>query len=152
MKGGKRSGAGRKPVRIDLEELEKLCALQCTDQEIAGFFEVNVRTIERRKKYPKFAAAMERGRSRGRISLRRYLWKLAAGDSAAAAIFLAKNVLGLKDTSSHELSGSDGGAIQLSVVEVLQKRRDRLAAEGKLDADNATRAQRTEDTRDSQQS
>lgn len=145
MKGGKRSGAGRKPVRIDLEELEKLCVLQCTDQEIAGFFGVNVRTIERRRKHPRFAVAMERGHSKGRISLRRYLWRLAAGDSAAAAIFLAKNVLGLKDTSSHELSGSNGGAIQLSIVEVLQQRRDRLAAERKIDKDNATATQRTED-------
>ena len=50
MKGGKRSGAGRKPVHIDPAELEKLCLLQCTDQDIAAFFGVDVRTIERRKK------------------------------------------------------------------------------------------------------
>ena len=31
-------GAGRKPVKIDLEQLERLCALQCTDAEIAHGF------------------------------------------------------------------------------------------------------------------
>jgi len=49
--GGKRPGAGRKSIRIDLEQVEKLCGLQCTDLE----FGVNVRTIERRKRPPVFA-------------------------------------------------------------------------------------------------
>ncbi len=38
MSGGARQGAGRKPVKIDLEQLEKLCGLQCTDAEIAAWF------------------------------------------------------------------------------------------------------------------
>ena len=61
MKGGKRPGAGRRPRNIDPAELEKLCLLQCTDQDIAGFFGVDVRTIERRKKDPRFAATMKAG-------------------------------------------------------------------------------------------
>jgi hypothetical protein len=36
MHGGARPKAGRKPARINLGELEKLCALQCTDEEIAA--------------------------------------------------------------------------------------------------------------------
>jgi len=76
MPGGVRPHAGRKAVRIDLAELEKLCALQCTDGEIASFFEVSVRTIERRRNKPAFGDAMERGRARGRLSLRRSLWGL----------------------------------------------------------------------------
>lgn len=48
MHGGKRAGAGRKPVNVDLVELEKLCGLQCTDEDLAGFLGVSVRTIERR--------------------------------------------------------------------------------------------------------
>jgi hypothetical protein len=38
MPGGKRIGAGRKAVKIDLGELEKLCSLQCTDEELAAWF------------------------------------------------------------------------------------------------------------------
>jgi hypothetical protein len=50
MRGGIRAGAGRKPVPMDLAEWEKLCALQCTDEEIAAWFGVSTRTIEPRKK------------------------------------------------------------------------------------------------------
>src|ERR1700680_5065838 len=58
MPGGARSGAGRKRLRINLVELEKLCGLNCTDEEIAGFFGVSVRTIERRKQRPAFAEGL----------------------------------------------------------------------------------------------
>ena len=34
MKGGKRPQAGRKPVNIDLEQVEKLAAIQCTEAEM----------------------------------------------------------------------------------------------------------------------
>ncbi len=76
MSGGARQGAGRKPVKIDVEQLEKLCGLQCTDAEIAAWFHVSTRTIENRRKYRQFAEAMERGRAKGRISVRRHQMKL----------------------------------------------------------------------------
>ena len=41
---------GRKPVHIDLVELEKLSTLHCTDEEMAGWFGVSTRTIESRRK------------------------------------------------------------------------------------------------------
>ena len=75
--GGKRSGSGRRAVEIDLTEVERLCSIQCTDEELASFFAVDVRTIERRKKKPAFAAALERGRAKGRLSIRRTLFALA---------------------------------------------------------------------------
>jgi len=112
-KGGKRAGSGRKAVHIDLEQVEKLCGLQITDEELAAFFDVSTRTIERRKSQPAFLEAMERGKAKGRLSLRRSLWALAAKGNPAANIFLAKNLLGYKDYSVNELSGPDGGAIQI---------------------------------------
>jgi len=41
------------------------------------------------------------------------LWGLAAKGNPAANIFLAKNLLGYKDYFASELSGPDGGAIQI---------------------------------------
>jgi hypothetical protein len=111
MTGGAREGSGRKKVNIDLEQLEKLCALQCTDEELAAYFGVSPRTIERRKGQPAFAEAIERGKARGRVSLRRNLWGLAAKGNPAANIFLAKNLLGYKDYFANELSGPNGGPI-----------------------------------------
>jgi len=40
-------------AEISQTELEKLAALQCTDEEIASWFGVTTRTIERRRKHPK---------------------------------------------------------------------------------------------------
>ena len=53
MRGGPRKNAGRKPVEIDLEDWERLHAMQSTVEEIAGFFGVSTRTIESRMKQPK---------------------------------------------------------------------------------------------------
>ena len=129
--GGKRSGSGRRAVKIDLTEVERLCSIQCTDEELASFFAVDVRTIERRKKKPAFAAALERGRAKGRLSIRRTLFALATKGNVAAAIFLAKNLLGYKDYFSNEHSGPEGGPIPVSVVEALHRRRNQLALERK---------------------
>lgn len=113
MHGGKRDGAGRKSVRIDLGELEKLCALQCTDEDLAAFFAVKVRTIERRRQKAAFAAAMESGRAKGRLSVRRSLFAQANNGNTAASIFLAKNLLGCRDVRNNQLSGPDGGPIPI---------------------------------------
>lgn len=106
--GGTRPRAGRKAIKIDPAELEKLCALQCTDQELAAWFGVSTRTIERRRKRPAFAEAIEKGRAKGRLSLLRSLWALAAKGNPAANIFLAKNLLGYTDLRRNELTGPDG--------------------------------------------
>src|SRR6266481_7659531 len=71
----RRQNPGRKLVKIDVEQLEKLCGLQCTDAEIAAWFHVSTRTIENRRQQRKFAEAMERGRAKGRISVRRHQMK-----------------------------------------------------------------------------
>ena len=49
-------------TEIDLNELERLCAIQCTDEEIAAWFRVSTRTIERRRLEPEFAEVMTRGK------------------------------------------------------------------------------------------
>ena len=88
---------GRKPVRIDLIEVEKLCSMQCTLQEIADWFGVSVRTIEARKKRPEFAAAMQLGYAKGRICVRRTQMKILENGNATMAIWLGKQMLGQRD-------------------------------------------------------
>jgi hypothetical protein len=112
----------RPESRINLEELEKLCAMQCSDQEIAAYFGVSTRTIERRRKVEGFQEAMERGRAKGRLSVRRQLFKLANNGSLGATIFLAKNVLGYKDVMATEHSGPAGGPMEVSLADVLRER------------------------------
>ena len=114
MTGGARPKAGRKAIKINLGELERLCQLQPTDAEIASFFKVSVKTIERRKKQPAFAAAMERGKAQGWLNVRRLLFAQAAKGNVAASIFLAKNILGYRDMVNTELTGAAGGPIQIA--------------------------------------
>jgi hypothetical protein len=106
---------GRKPVQIDLVELEKLCALHCTDQEIADWFGVSTRTIESRRKRPELAQVMSRGRSRGRISVRRAQMKLLESGSGTMGVWLGKQLLGQRDVITNQHVGSGGGPIELAM-------------------------------------
>jgi hypothetical protein len=113
----------RPETNIDLEELEKLCAMHCADEEIAALVGVSTRTIERRRKVPRFREVMERGKAKGRASVRRNLFRLATNGNLGANIFLAKNLLGYKDVVSNEHSGPEGGPIQMSLADVLRERK-----------------------------
>jgi hypothetical protein len=115
MAGGKRPGAGRKEVPMDLAELEKLCALQCTDEEIAAWFGVSTRTIEQRRKQPEFAEVMRRGKAKGRISVRRAQMKLLEAGNGAMGVWLGKQLLGQRDVTPVEVSGAQGRAVQISL-------------------------------------
>lgn len=89
----------RPRITIDRNQFEKLCKLQCTLEEIAGWFGCSPDTIERwvKREYKRsFAEIFDEKREAGKISLRRSQWKLAE-KSAAMAIFLGKNYLGQTD-------------------------------------------------------
>lgn len=80
---------------IDRDKFEKLCALQCTKAEMAGFFNVSEDTIERwcKRTYKEsFAVVFANKRSGGKISLRRSQFRLAEKDSRMA-IWLGKQYL-----------------------------------------------------------
>ena len=103
----------RPKAKIDPVELEKLCGMQCTDEEIAAWFGVCTRTIERLRKNPNFRESMDQSKAKGRVSVRRALFRLAASGNIAAAIFLAKNVLGYRDVVRNEQTGPNGGPISI---------------------------------------
>src|SRR5215469_13491361 len=85
---------------IDLGELERLCGLQCTDEEIAAWFNVSTRTIERRRLEPEFAEVMTRGKARGRISVRRMQMRLLEEGNATMGVWLGKQLLGQNENSA----------------------------------------------------
>ncbi len=115
MKSTETPKPGRKPAKIDLADLEKLCGLQCTDEEIAAWFGVHTKTIERRRKVAAFAEVMERGRMKGRISLRRAQMRLAE-TNPTMMIWLGKQYLSQKDRQ--EFTGANGGPIVISEIKV----------------------------------
>ena len=90
-------------VDIDLNDLEKLCQLQCTDEEIGAFFNVSTRTIERRRLEPEFAEIMQRGKAKGRISIRRQQMKMLEEGNATMGVWLGKQILGQVDQITHSV-------------------------------------------------
>lgn len=96
----------RPQKEIDIEQFEKLCALQCTEEEIANWFKCSVDTIERwcKRTYAdedgnplSFAEAYKNHSVDGKISLRRFQFKMAE-KNPSMAIWLGKQWLGQRDT------------------------------------------------------
>lgn len=90
---------GRPPKELDKKQFEKLCALQATLEEIAGFFDCDENTVNawcNRVYNADFSVVFKSKSASGKLSLRRTQFKLAE-KSAAMAIFLGKNMLGQTD-------------------------------------------------------
>src|SRR5580704_15014911 len=102
--GGIRKGAGRKATPIDLKELEILCALHSTDQELADRFGVSVRTLHNRRKEAEFGEVMRRGRARGCSNVRNAQMKLVTAGNPTMCIWLGKNILGQTGTPSARIA------------------------------------------------
>jgi hypothetical protein len=76
----KKKKLGRKKIPINWMQFDKLCALQCTLVEIAGWFECSEDTIERRIKERKkltFAEYHKKASAAGKMSLRRKQFEMA---------------------------------------------------------------------------
>lgn len=99
--------AGRPKKKIDQQQFENLCALQCTKEEICGWFDLTDKTLENwcNDTYGQhFSEVFAKKRGHGKISLRRAQFQLAQ-KSASMAIFLGKNYLGQSDSVVIESRG-----------------------------------------------
>lgn len=84
---------GRDRVVVPPEEVEKLAALGCRDNEIANFFGIKEDTLRYN-----FTDILTKGRENLKITLRRAMLDNACKNmNAAVQIFLAKNMLGMTD-------------------------------------------------------
>lgn len=79
----------RPKLEIDPNLVEELAGINCTVQEISAVIGCDKRTLERR-----FAAEIEKGRERGKSSLKRKMWETAQGGNVVMMIWLSKQMLG----------------------------------------------------------
>lgn len=96
---------GRPKKDIDPDKFEKLCSIMCTEEEIAGFFDCSIDTINNfcKNQYGMtFSDAFKKYSAKGKMSLRRIQFKLAE-TNASMAIFLGKNYLGQTDKAEFEI-------------------------------------------------
>ena len=113
---------GRPKTEINLEELQKLCTLNCTMPEIASFFNMPLRTLEDRfKNDTDVRTAIENGRNKGKLSVRRkQLQIMDETNNATMAIWLGKQLLGQRD--KHDIVTEDKGETKLSeALEIIQE-------------------------------
>lgn len=90
---------GRPRKDIDQKQFEQLCALQCTIEEVCGWFGITDKTLNawcKRTYGSTFYEVFKQKRGAGKISLRRNQWQLAE-KNANMAIWLGKQYLGQKD-------------------------------------------------------
>ena len=113
---------GRPKIQIDKTQFEKLCGLQCTKDEIAGFFNCSEDTIKRYCKNTykaDFASVFKKYSANGKISLRRYQFKLAE-KNASMAIWLGKQMLGQTDDGNRASDGETTSLLE-SINKVLHE-------------------------------
>lgn len=133
--------------RDAINQVKKLCELGATDEDLADFFEVSVRTIYRwQTQHIEFCQALKAGKSEADDRVERSLYHKAVGykheavkifmpanalkpvyapyveqiaPDTTAAIFWLKNrrPAEWRDRQQHELSGPDGGPIQYHKIE-----------------------------------
>ena len=97
---------GRPKIYIDQKEFEKLCKLQCTLEEIAGWFDCSEDKIEmwcKETYLTTFSDIFKVKSQGGKVSLRRMQFKLAE-TSSAMAIWLGKQYLGQRDVATADES------------------------------------------------
>ena len=114
---------GPKIKQVNWTQVDAMCQIQCTQEEIAAVCGMSVDTLERRCKEEhgvKFADYFAEKRQGGRASLRRRQWSMAE-KNPTMAIFLGKQYLGQADKVESEHSGPGG---QPLVFQVVEKRAD----------------------------
>lgn len=96
--------AGRPKIEIDYDMVKKLAAIQCTEKEIASVIGCTDRTMQND---PECMKAYYEGLDQGKMSLRRYQFKLAE-KNPTMAIFLGKQYLGQKDIVEQKTEINNG--------------------------------------------
>jgi len=117
--GGKREGAGRKPLIIDWGTVDRLLMIACTGEEIASYLGVNYDTLNshcKKEKLCDFSEYIKNGINKTfKVSLRRAQRTMALGvqDSNGAwlekpnvsmLIWLGKQTLGQTDKNNMEFT------------------------------------------------
>ena len=112
----------RPKTPINLEELKKLCRLNCTMPEISSYFDIPLRTLEDRYTNDmEVRTAIDKGRNEGKLSLRRkQIQIMDETNNPTMAIWLGKQLLGQRD--KHDVITEDKATNKLTeALDIIQE-------------------------------
>lgn len=92
----------RPKKEIDYTIVEKLASIQCTQEEIANFLDISVRTLQRDDE---FCRVYKKGLDNGKMSLRRIQFKMAE-KNPTMALWLGKQYLGQRDVVDNNITNN----------------------------------------------
>ena len=96
---------GAKLKVIDWDTVDKLCAIHCIGEEIAGILDVDYDTLVtacKRDKKRQFSDYIRQKSANGKASLRRRQYSVAMDGNPTMLVWLGKNWLGQTDKSDDE--------------------------------------------------
>ena len=97
----KKNPVGRPKKPIDYATVEKLASIMCTQEEIASYLDLDVRTLQRDDE---FCRIYKKGIDKGRMSVRRMQYKASEAGNVTMLIWLGKQYLGQADKQDVELT------------------------------------------------
>lgn len=110
---------GRPKIPIDWEEAAELAHMQCTSEEIAGWFRTTTKTLSdrcRKDLGEGLGEFIKRNAETGKASLRRAQWINAVHkNNTAMQIWLGKNMLGQSDRQDITTKGESVAPQQVMV-------------------------------------
>lgn len=119
-RGRQGEGGGRPPVVFTDEQIAQVEALAAvlSKSQMADYFglsETTLRAIEDRQ--PEVSDAYKRGKSRAIAGVASNLLSQARNGNTSAAMFYLKTQAGWREISRHELTGEDGGPVEIRKIE-----------------------------------
>lgn len=85
--------AGRPSKKLDLDLIEKLAAIHCTNTEIAATIGCDSSLLSKKN----YSEIVRKGRERGKQTLRRKMFETAMGGNVTMMIWLSKQILDMTD-------------------------------------------------------
>lgn len=102
------------PTQEDFDNIESLASSGLTKQQIADALGICYDTLnEKSKEYSQFSGALKRGEAKGIANVAQNLIKNVENGNVTAQIFYLKCKAGWKETSVNEITGKDGGPVEV---------------------------------------
>lgn len=109
------SKGGRPQIRVDPKALAKLVRRGNSLEGCADIFGISRQTLQRRlAEDDELKALVDKARSHRNDDLLSYMVRSAKSGSSAVQIYLSKQWLGMRDVRAVELTGGDGGPLEVA--------------------------------------